>query len=152
MRKIVAVRRNWLGVIAALAAASVSISCGSSMPQTTHATTGNHPAATLTLNASSVDFGGVSVGGNKTNSITLTNSSASGGADVTFSQVATSGAGFSATTASLPLVLAPGQSSNIAIVFAPKAAGAATGSVSITEAGAPDPSMVSLTGTGVGEG
>lgn len=151
MRNSVAARRNWLGASVALAAALVSISCGGAMVQTNHATTGN-TAASLSLNTSTVDFGSVSVGGSKTSSITLTNSSASGGADVTFSQVTASGSGFSATTATLPIVLSPGESSSITISFAPKSAGAVTGSLSITEAGAPDPSTVSLTGTGLGAG
>jgi Abnormal spindle-like microcephaly-assoc'd, ASPM-SPD-2-Hydin len=152
MRNSAAVRRNWLGATLALAAALVSISCGGAAVATNHSTTGTQTAATLTLNSSSVDFGNVSVGSTKTNSITVTNSSASGGPDVTFSQVTASGGGFSATTATLPIVLSPGQSSTITISFAPKSAGAATGSLSITEEGAPDPSMVSLTGTGVGAG
>jgi hypothetical protein len=47
-------------------------------------------------------------------------------------------------------VLTPGASSTITIAFAPKSAGAATGSLSIVVAGAADPSSVSLSGTGVG--
>jgi hypothetical protein len=129
----------------------LSISCGSKPLLPGHTTSGN-TAASLTLNTSTVDFGNVSVGGSKTSSLTLTNASASGGASVTFSQVTTSGTGFKATTAALPIVLAPGESSSITIAFTPKSAGAVSGSLSITEDGAPDPSSVSLTGTGVGAG
>ena len=149
MRNPVTEKRNWVGAMAALLAAAVSVSCGST-PIRSHATSSSNSPATLSLNASSVDFGSVPVGGKKTSSLTLANSSASGGPNVTFSKVTTTGTGFSATAAALPLVLAPGQSAAITVTFTPKSAGAASGSLSITEEGATDPSTVSLTGTGVG--
>jgi len=124
-------RVHWLGEIAVLVAALVSVSCGGAMPQTSHAA-GTASAANLTLNSSNIDFGNVSVGGSKANSITLTNSSPSGGASVTFSKVTTTGSAFSTSTPSLPIVLTPGQSSTIIITFAPTSAGALTGSLSVT--------------------
>lgn len=149
MRNKNADRGHWLGAFAVLVAALVSVSCGGAMPQTSHAA-GTTSAANLTLNSSNIDFGNVSVGGSKTNSITLTNASPSGGASVTFSQVTTTGSAFSASTPSLPIVLTPGQSSTITITFAPTTSGALTGSLSVTVVGAPDPATVSLTGSGVG--
>jgi hypothetical protein len=118
-------------------------------PSTTTTTT-TSKGATLSLNESSIDFGSVQDGSSKSSSLTLTNSSASGGPSVTFSQVSATGAGFSATTASLPIVLAAGESSTISIVFAPKTPGAVNGALSITVVGAADPSSVPLTGSGLG--
>jgi Abnormal spindle-like microcephaly-assoc'd, ASPM-SPD-2-Hydin len=148
MRDYTAAVRRWQGVAAVLLAALLSASCGSGMSQS-NATPGNTPA-NLTLNTSSIDFGSVSVGSSKTSPITLTNSSDTGAASVTFSQVSVTGSSFSATTAALPIVLAPGQSSTITLKFTPKSAGTLTGSLSITVVGAPDPATVSLTGVGLG--
>jgi hypothetical protein len=141
-------QRNWLGAVVALLAALVSISCGGGTTATSQGASAT--SASLTLNTSSVDFGNVSVGTSKNGSITLTNSSASGGPSITFSRVTAAGSSFTASTSALPIVLAPGASSTITIIFAPKSAGAATGSLSIVVAGAADPSSVTLTGTGVG--
>jgi hypothetical protein len=142
--------RNWQGVAAVFLAALVSVSCGSGVSQS-NAAAGNSPA-NLTLNTSSIDFGSVSVGGSKTSPIVLTNSSDAGSASVTFAQVSVTGAGFSASTAPLPIVLAPGASSTITLTFAPKSAGTLTGSLSISVVGAPNPAIVSLSGVGVGAG
>ena len=65
-----------------------------------HSTT---TSASLGLTTNSVDFGNVSVGGSKTQSITLTNSSASDGPTITVTQVGTTGTGFSAKTSALPV-------------------------------------------------
>ena len=141
-------QRNWLGAVTVLLAALGSISCGGGMAGTSQ--TAGTTSASLTLNTSSIDFGNVSVGSSKNGTITLTNSSASGGPSVTFSQVTAAGASFTASTSALPIVLTPGASSTITITFAPKSAGAATGSLSIVVAGTADPSTVSLSGTGLG--
>jgi hypothetical protein len=141
-------QRNWLGAVAVLLAALGSISCGGGTAGTSQ--TATTTGASLTLNTSSIDFGNVSVGSSKNGTITLTNSSASGGPSVTFSQVTAAGASFTESTSALPIVLTPGTSSTITITFAPKSAGAATGSLSIVVAGAADPSTVSLSGTGLG--
>src|SRR3984885_12867670 len=119
-------QRNWLGAVAVLLTALASISCGGGTAGTSQTTTTTD--ASLTLNTSSIDFGNVSVGSSKNGPITLTSSSASGGPSVTFSQVTAAGASFTESTSALPIVLTPGTSSTISITFAPKSAGAATGS------------------------
>ncbi len=141
----------WQGLILACFAVVLGVSCGGGMSPSNHSTTTTTTSkdGSLSLNATSIDLGSVHVGSSASSSLTLTNSSATGGADITFSQVATSGAGFSTTTATLPIVLEPGQSSKISITFAPKSAGAVTGSLAITVAGAADPASVPLTGTGI---
>jgi hypothetical protein len=145
-------KRNHHGLVVVFLAALLGVSCGGAMPKASLSTpsTGNNKDGSLSLNKSSLDFGNVLLGSSKSSSLTLTNSSASDGPSVTFSQVTTSGAGFGVTTASLPIVLAPGQTATITITFAPKAAGAVNGSLSITVDGAADPANVPLTGTGLG--
>ena len=69
--------------------------------------TGGNKAASLALNKSSLDFGSIQVGSSKSSTLTLTNSSAADGPNVTFSEVTTTGAGFTASTPALPIVLAP---------------------------------------------
>jgi hypothetical protein len=146
-----AVCRNVHLTVAALLAALLSVSCGVGSAQIGHAAP-NVIAASLSLNASSINFGNVSVGKNVTNAITLTNTSASGGPSVTFSQVIVTGSGFTVTTASLPVVLAPGVASTISVNFTPKAAGTINGSLAIAVEGASDPTNVSLSGIGVAAG
>jgi hypothetical protein len=147
MRSETVVSGKWRVAVTTLVflSALVSISCGGGIIPA-----GNAGANGLTLNTSTVDFGNVSVGGSKNTVITLTNSSAVGGLDVTFSQVTASGTGFSTSTIAQPITLTPGQTSTITITFAPKAAGAATGSLSILVAGALDPTILPLKGSGVG--
>jgi hypothetical protein len=147
MRSETVVSGRWRGAVTALVflSALVSISCGGGMIPASNA-----GANGLTLNTSTVDFGNVSVGGSKNTVLTLTNSSEVGGLDVTFSQVAVTGPGFSTSAPAQAITLTPGQTSTITITFAPKAAGAATGSLSIMVAGALDATTLPLTGIGVG--
>jgi hypothetical protein len=142
------VRSKWLGVWAAVLAASVSFSCGGGMMHSSQS--GGNTSSSLFLNTSNIDFGNVSLGGSKSNSITLTNSSASAGSSVTFSQVNLSGTGFTVTTAPLPITLGPGQASTLTVTFAPKSAGAVTGNLSVVVAGATTQAAVALSGTGLG--
>jgi Abnormal spindle-like microcephaly-assoc'd, ASPM-SPD-2-Hydin len=148
MRQRTGIPRNWLAAAIVLLAAALSVSCGSAGANA-HSTT---TSATLSLTTNSVDFGNVSVGGSKTESITLTNSSASDGPTITVTQLATTGTGFSVKNISLPDDIVPGDSLAISVVFAPKSDGDANGSLAITVAGASDPATVTLSGTGVGSG
>src|SRR5450755_639339 len=117
MRSETVVPGRWQGAVTVLVflSALVSISCGGGMIPA-----GNAGANGLTLNTSTVDFGNVSVGNTKNTVITLTNSSAVGGLDVTFSQVTATGSSFTATAIAQPITLTPGQTSTITITFAPK--------------------------------
>ena len=83
--------------------------------------------------------------------LTLTNSTATGGSNVTVSQVKTSGTGFS-TTNTASVDLAPGQTTDIAIVFKPTATGSASGNLTIDVVGATDPATVPMSGTGSSSG
>ncbi len=101
-------------------------------------------AAGLTVNATKVSFGSVAENTTATQTVTLTSS---GGAALTIQSATVSGKGFSATGLSLPLTLNPKQSATLDLQFDPTAAGAATGSVSISS-NADSAVTISLSGTG----
>ncbi len=108
---------------------------------------GGTSSANVGLDTSSLDFGSVAVNSSKSMQITLTNSTASGGPSVTVSAATASGSGFSAKN-TLPIDLAPGQSTELTVTFKPTATGAVSGSFSIDVVGATDPATVALTGNG----
>ena len=99
----------------------------------------------LVVSPSALSFGNISLGSSSTQTVTLTNS---GTASVTVSQASVSGAGFSKNGLTPPLTLPPGQSSTLAVRFAPQAAGSATGSLSVVSNDPHSPSMIALNGTG----
>ena len=145
--------RRWQNVApAVLTFAAVLLLSGCNMLSTKANTTstngtGGQTLGHVGLSASSLDFGNVTVGSTKTMSITLTNSTATGGPSVTVSQVSASGTGFSISSSS-SASLAPGQSTNISVMFKPTAAGSASGNLTIDVVGASDPGVVPLDGTG----
>ena len=100
----------------------------------------------LSTGSSTLSFGNVNVGSSSTQSTTVTNS---GAANVTISGVAVTGAGVSVNGISTGLVLAPGASATLNVVFAPAGAGSLTGSVVITSNASNSSLSVSLFGTGV---
>lgn len=142
---------KWTGLAFALIVAVSASSCGGGNASTPPAGNSTQTAG-LALNSSSLDFGNVSVGSSKTNSISLTNSSAAGGPSVVVPQISISGAGFTMSTPTLPISLAASQSARISVTFSPSAGGAATGSLSVTVQGTSQPISVPLTGTGLTPG
>jgi len=103
-------------------------------------------AGSLTGSPTSFSFGSVQVGKNQTQTETLKNT---GGENLTISQATISGTGFSYTGLSLPLTLVPNQSTTFGLVFAPTAAGASNGKLSITASGSSSTLDIALSGTGV---
>jgi ASPM-SPD-2-Hydin domain-containing protein/HYDIN/CFA65/VesB family protein/centrosomal CEP192-like protein len=110
------------------------------------AVTGTGVQAGLSVTPSSASFGSVVTGSSNSQTIQLKNS---GTASLTVSQVAATGSGFSVSGVSVPLTLASGASSTFNVQYAPTAAGAVNGSVSITSNAPNSPAAVSLSGTGV---
>jgi len=102
-------------------------------------------AGSLSGNPTSFSFGSVLVGSNQTQTETLKNT---GGENLTISQATVSGAGFSYTGLSLPLTLAPNQSTTFGVVFAPTSAGASNGGLSLTISGSSTTLDIALSGTG----
>jgi hypothetical protein len=103
-------------------------------------------AGSLTGNPTSFNFGTVQIGSTQTQTETLKNS---GGENLTISQATFTGAGFSYTGLSVPLTLAPNQSTTFGVVFAPTTSGAATASLSVTVSGSSTTLDMALSGTGV---
>jgi Abnormal spindle-like microcephaly-assoc'd, ASPM-SPD-2-Hydin len=106
-------------------------------------------AGSLAASPSTVSFGNIQVGNNKTASETLTNS---GGSSVNISQVAATGAGFSVSGITLPLTLAAGQSTSFTIAFAPQTSGAVTGGVNVASNASNAALAISTSGTGITAG
>ncbi|MBZ5658922.1 MAG: choice-of-anchor D domain-containing protein [Acidobacteriia bacterium] len=103
-------------------------------------------AAAISVAPASVNFGSVAVGGTVSQSVTVSNP---GGSALTVTQASTTASGFSITGATLPMTVAAGKQSTFTIVFAPKATGAVSGSVSVMSNASSTPSTVSVNGTGV---
>jgi hypothetical protein len=119
-------------------------------PNTTVALSGTAvTAGQLNANPASVSFGMVQVGSSQSLSATLTNS---GGANVTISQAAVAGAGFSMSGITPPLTLTPGQSFTFTTIFAPTSAGGFSGSISVVSDASNPNLTVSLSGTGTAAG
>jgi len=110
------------------------------------AVTGTGVQAGLSVTPSSASFGSVVTGNTNSQTIQIKNS---GTASLTVSQVAATGSGFSVSGTSVPLTLAPGQTSTFNVQYAPTAAGAVNGSVSVVSNAPNSPATVSLSGTGV---
>jgi hypothetical protein len=106
-------------------------------------------AGSLTANPASFTFGGVQVGSSQSQTETLNNAGAS---SITISQASFTGAGFNYTGLSLPLTLAPNQSTTFAMVFAPTTVGAANSILSIAVSGSTTTLDIALSGTGVAPG
>ncbi len=108
--------------------------------------TGVAPGA-LGSNPTSLGFGSVTVGSNKSLSETVTNT---GGSSVTISQIGISGTGFSLSGVTTPVTLTPGQSATFTATFTPASASGVSGNVTITSNA---PALtIPLTGTGVAPG
>jgi len=125
---------------------SVSVASNATNSPVMIALSGTGVQGALIANPSSFNFGNVLVGGNGTQTFTLSNS---GTASVTISAASASGTGFSITGLSVPLTLAAGQSTTFGGQFAPSATGSASGSVSITSNAPGSPLPIALSGTGV---
>jgi hypothetical protein len=141
---------RWNALVVVLALASMVGCQGFSSGKPGSQGTGQGPAAgVLSAAPASISFGNVQVGTSQTASDTISNT---GGTSLTVSQAATTGAGFSVTGLSLPLTLAPGQSTTFSIVFSPQSVGSASGNLALNNDGSSSPLNIALSGTGVAAG
>ncbi len=124
---------------------TVSVASNASNSPGVIAVTGSGVQPQLTANPTSLNFGSVATGANGTQTITLTNS---GSAAVTISAGSVTGAGFSASGLTFPMTVAAGASVPFTINFAPTAAGAVSGSVSVTSNTPNSPTLIAVSGTG----
>ena len=100
----------------------------------------------LTPNTTSLPFGNVILGSDSILGVTFTNS---GNSSVTVSNVAISGAGFTASGVSGGQIVAPGATATLNITFAPAAILPVAGSATVTSNATNSPATISLTGTGI---
>jgi hypothetical protein len=119
---------------------------GSSAPLNIAITGTAVAAGSLSGNPTSFSFGNVQVGMSQSQTETLKNT---GSESITVSQATVTGAAFSYTGLSLPLTLAPNQSTTFGVVFAPTSAGASSGNLSFTISGSSTVASFALSGTGV---
>jgi len=98
------------------------------------------------LSATALNFSNVSVNGSSTQAVTLNNS---GQTDIQVSQIGVTGAAFTTTGLVAPATIPAGQSVALQAKFAPTAAGAVTGAITITSDAQPAISTITLSGTGV---
>ena len=102
-------------------------------------------AGTLGASPATVSFGSVPVGTSQSQPETLTNS---GGSSVTISQASTSGSGFSISGLSLPITIAPGQSTSFSLLFSPSSGGSKTGTLNIASDASNSTLAIALSGSG----
>ncbi|HTS05486.1 MAG TPA: choice-of-anchor D domain-containing protein, partial [Candidatus Eisenbacteria bacterium] len=102
---------------------------------------------TLSLSASTLDFGNVASGSSKTLSATVTNS---GDARVTISSIAISSQYFALSATNLPLTINAGQSTSFSLSFAPKAVASFSATATITSDASNATTTLNLAGAGTG--
>ena len=124
---------------------SVTIVSNAPNSPATVSLSGTGVQAGISVTPTSASFGSVVTGNANSQTIQLKNS---GTASLTVSQVAATGSGFSVGGVTVPLALAPGASSTFNVQYAPTAAGAVSGSVTIVSNAPNSPTTVSLSGTG----
>jgi hypothetical protein len=117
-------------------------------PAQIHNDAWHHRVRTLSVSATSLAFGTVTLNSVSTRTITL---QSTGTGSVTVSALTVAGTGFAVAGPALPLKLYPGQSASVQVSFDPRVAGADTGGVSIVSNAAGGSTItVSLSGTGSG--
>jgi len=109
-------------------AGMISLSSSASQAILKLSGTGSAPGQLL-LNPSSINFGTVLVGGNQSQSATLTNT---GSSSLVISQAAVSGAYFQLSGLTVPVTLNPGESTQVIVSFAPQSGGPQSGSIVFT--------------------
>ena len=113
------------------------------------ALSGSGAQGLLAINPSPVNFGSVAVGGNSSQTVTISNS---GTGSTTVSQITASGSGFSYSGIQVPFTLAGGQNTSFTAKFAPASIGSVSGGISVVSNAASSPSTVTLNGTGTQAG
>jgi hypothetical protein len=100
----------------------------------------------LSISASSLAFGNVTLNVPATQSVTVTSTGAS---PVTISAVALVGTGYTLSGATIPVTLDPGQATTLSVEFDPTVAGLAVGEITITSNSSTNRAiLIGLSGTG----
>jgi archaellum component FlaF (FlaF/FlaG flagellin family) len=99
----------------------------------------------LTCSSTTLRFGTVGLGETETLLVNLTNN---GSTSVTLSEINLSNAEFNASVASLPTVLAPGQSVSVSVVFAPTTSGSTRGTIAFVSNASNPTLAIAVSGAG----
>lgn len=108
--------------------------------------TGVSATRTISLGTTSLNFGNEVIGGTSALAVAVKNT---GNSSVTITQVNVSGTGYSLSGGLAGATIAAGQTAELNVVFAPKATGSASGTVSILSNAGNTTSTISVAGTGV---
>lgn len=135
-------------ITAGAVSGSIMIANNSSNPSMSIPLSGTGVASTkvLGLSTTSLSFGNVNVGSSNSLSVALTNN---GNANVTISSLGVSNGTFTASGVSAGEMLTPNQSVTVTVQFAPSAAGAVSGTVTISSDATNSPASINVSGTGV---
>ncbi len=108
--------------------------------------TGASATRTISLLATSLNFGSEIVGGSIPLELAVKNT---GNSSLTISQINVTGSGFSVTSGISGTTISAGQTANLNVVFAPKVTGGVSGTVTLVSNATNSPNSVALSGTGV---
>src|SRR5215469_8655422 len=106
-------------------------------------------AGQLQANPLSLTFGNISTGTSSAKQVTLTNT---GTGAVVISGVTASGAGFSANGIAFPYTVNPSEAVSLTAIFAPTAAGAVGGNITVNSNGGGGALIIPVSGTGAQSG
>ncbi|HVB86308.1 MAG TPA: choice-of-anchor D domain-containing protein [Candidatus Dormibacteraeota bacterium] len=131
-------------VASGTASGTITITTNATNPTLSIPLSGTGTQGSLSANPSSINFGSVLVGNSGSVNVALTNT---GTAPVAVSAASASGTGFSmgAFTAG---TLNPNATTSFTVTFSPKAAGSATGSISVSTNAPGSPLKINLSGSG----
>ena len=102
----------------------------------------------IEVSPSAINFGSLTVGQSASQTFQILNS---GTKSLSVSGISVAGTGFAVKSPALPLVLAAGQSGNVATTFTATAAGPASGKIMISSTAPDSPMIVALSATAVGK-
>jgi len=108
--------------------------------------TGASATRTISLGATSLNFGSEILGGSIPLEVAVKNT---GNSSLTISQINVNGSGFSVTSGISGTTISAGQTANLNVVFAPKITGSASGMVTLISNASNSPNSVAVSGTGV---
>lgn len=129
-----------------LATGNVALTTTATNPTISIPLSGTGIQGSLSANPASIAFTSLRVGSSGSVPVTLSNM---GTAPVSITAHSITGTGFTLAGWSAPASLNPGQTTSFTVTFAPSVAGAANGSVSITNSLPGSPLTIALTGTGL---
>jgi hypothetical protein len=131
--------------VAAVESGSISLSSNAPNSPFKISLSGTGTQPLISVVPSPVSFGNVSVGLTNTQTVAINNS---GTGDLTVTQSAGPGTGFSVTGLALPMTVAPGKSATFTLSFHPASSGSQTSSVVLVSNAPASPTTVSVSGTG----